>query len=133
VPSLNFHHRSLNTFNSFDPGVSTTIRGASTGEPLKITNKSFSFPSCSGPFVSYNCPPGANKKLPYILNILHVKQNGFIKRFGFGASNHLFTPGSIQEDELPILEKMFRHFVVSLKPFLPDKWEQEQYFMTFGR
>lgn len=70
----------------------------------------------------------AERKLPYVFNTLHVNQNGYIKRFGFGASNRQFTPCPINESEIPILMDMFRNFVVSLKPFLPDKWHQDKYF-----
>jgi hypothetical protein len=70
----------------------------------------------------------AEQKLPYILNILHVNQNGFIKRFGFGASNTKFQAGPLEESELPIICDMFEKFVLSLKPFLPDKWHQYRYF-----
>ncbi|MEW9053667.1 MAG: ATP-binding protein [Neobacillus sp.] len=70
----------------------------------------------------------AEQKLPYILNILHVNQNGFIKRFGFGASNTKFQAGPLTESELPIICNMFEKFVRSLKPFLPDKWQQYRYF-----
>lgn len=71
----------------------------------------------------------ANQKLPYLLNTLHVSQTGYIKRFGFGASNRKFTPGPINESDIPILQNMFQNFVVSLKPFLPDPWHQEQFFL----
>ncbi len=70
----------------------------------------------------------AEQKLPYVLNTLHVNQNGYVKRFGFGASNRQFIPGPVSKKDIPILMDMFRSFVVSLKPFLPDQWQQEQYF-----
>ncbi|WP_066306397.1 ATP-binding protein [Bacillus sp. FJAT-29814] len=75
----------------------------------------------------------AGKKLPFILNTLHVNQSGYVKRFGFSTSSRVFAHSPIKEVEIPIIMDMFRQYVLSLKPFLPDPWHQEQYFQDVWR
>ncbi|MFC7370587.1 hypothetical protein ACFQPF_02730 [Fictibacillus iocasae] len=70
----------------------------------------------------------SSRKLPYIINTLHLHQSNHVKRFSFSNSQTQFAACSVFEEEIPILQEMFKSFVKTLKPFLPDQWQQESYF-----
>lgn len=69
----------------------------------------------------------AAQRLNYVYNLLHLVQEGVPKSFSFAGSSSGFLPRPIGEADLPLIEDIFRKFILSLRPFTEDKWKQEQY------
>ncbi|MCP8970056.1 ATP-binding protein [Ectobacillus ponti] len=67
------------------------------------------------------------KRLDYIYNLLHFIQDGVPKSLSFAGGGIKFSCRQIEAQDLPAVESMFSRYILTLRPFADDKWQQVQY------